>query len=390
MRRTPSPRGFTLVEMLVVITIIALLAGLLLPAVQKSREAGRRTVCANNCNQINLAIQQFATVKDRLPYSVSTQPATLTSTTYLVSGWVPPLLANLDRNDLYQIYASNGSGLPNTTTQPYGYMFVQPIPVLMCPSDQAKLALALPTTNNSGTETPGYAPLSYAVNAGCIDQTVSAHGSPDYQENGLFFNQYFSVFESQTPVKTDFSYVSKNDGVSNTILFSENRDATVWAIAGKPAYTSNDSHAISSTVNAPALTPNGGGSSSPPDYETAQAIVWFDLPDYPSTVYFPLNQGPSGQQPGGAGAANSQNTGDAARPSSAHGGGFNVTFADGHTQFISDQIAYDVYARLMTPRGAFARPPGTGPVVLTGTGQNPSANLQPWQTKPISNNDLTP
>jgi prepilin-type processing-associated H-X9-DG protein len=118
-------------------------------------------------------------------------------------------------------------------------------------------------------------------------------------------------------------FIAKHDGTSTTIMLGENRDATVWHIA--------------STNTAPT--------------QDAMGIVWQDL----TTVTPALNQGVGTIV---AGSASSTSTNNPARPSSNHPGGFNLTFCDGHVQFISQDIQYQVYAVLMTPWGANCRTPG--------------------------------
>jgi prepilin-type N-terminal cleavage/methylation domain-containing protein len=136
-------RGFTLIELLVVIAIIAILIGLLLPAIQKVREAAARTQCTNNLHQLTLAIQDYAGVNDsRLPPANYLYPATGAQGSTLFA-----LLPYLEQVNLY-----------NAGLQGGGYLTVSASPVksFVCPSD--------PTCPASGVA-GGQGASDYSLNA---------------------------------------------------------------------------------------------------------------------------------------------------------------------------------------------------------------------------------
>ena len=90
-------RGFTLIELLVVISIIGVLVALILPAVQKAREAARRSQCKNNLKQLGLALQGYHDAFKVFPY----RSGGATSNNNRLSGFVP-LLPYYDQLNLYQ------------------------------------------------------------------------------------------------------------------------------------------------------------------------------------------------------------------------------------------------------------------------------------------------
>ena len=149
--------AFTLVELLVVITIIGILIALLLPAVQAAREAARRMQCGNNLKQIGLALHNYHAAKNALP---------LGSIPNGSSTWAMLILPQMEQQGIYNMINFNMPVFDNTTAV-NGFTNVQVaattrIPAYTCPSDP-KSANPILTgradspswTSPSGTTYPG-------------------------------------------------------------------------------------------------------------------------------------------------------------------------------------------------------------------------------------------
>lgn len=205
--------------------------------------------------------------------------------------------------------------------------------------------------------------MHYAVNCGMQDQVSTTAGIPnDWQANGVFFTNgaYSSptlTIQSGVPTVTQtLSYINRYDGGSNTIMLSENLDTENW-IGEYPA-------ASGATSN-----------------EWEIGILWFAT-DSPTV---PLNR------QGGMALSSSAQV-NFARPSSMHPGGFVVAMCDGSAKFLSQDIVYNVYGRLMTPRGNTPNSTSGAPVMMyqaPGSKNFVSYPSSTW-TNPISETDLNP
>jgi prepilin-type N-terminal cleavage/methylation domain-containing protein len=329
------PAGFTLVELLVVITIIAMLMALLIPVVGRVREMARRTQCLNNQRQIGEAMLLFDTKAGRLPSTMSLSPpdpnnvVSGTPARYLW-GWVQGLMPELGRSDVT---------IAQTAATPYvNVLNSKPnLALVICPDDSTKIGAQ------------GVGPLSYVVNGGCYNNWNPTAPAPiDWRANGAWNYgngpqasvSLQSVFNTPTESPVSISFISSKDGTSTTLALSENTEVQSYIVPGgdQSPYPTKGNYKAEST----------------------QCMLWDASVPGTATLfnYAPTTNDGTANYTAYTGLVTKFGT-PVARPNSNHPGGVCVMYCDGHTGFIADSIPYNIYATLMTCNGAQSQPPGT-------------------------------
>jgi prepilin-type N-terminal cleavage/methylation domain-containing protein/prepilin-type processing-associated H-X9-DG protein len=128
-RRSSRARAFTLIELLVVIAIIAVLIGLLLPAVQKVREAAARMQCQNNLKQLALACHSYHDAMNRFPANIELA-GTANDSTGVAWSFLAQLLPYIEQDNLYR-----QANIPTNTFLQSAPQVATPVKTFLCPSD---------------------------------------------------------------------------------------------------------------------------------------------------------------------------------------------------------------------------------------------------------------
>ena len=308
-------RGFTLIELLVVIAIIAILIGLLVPAVQKVREAAARTQCLNNLKQIGVAMHNFHDAYKKLP------PQTAKNGNSCCYGtWQMSILPYVEQDNLWKQYVNFGGNATTGPTYEQNQNLLvtsQRLSVFTCPSDT-------PNAAKSGTfngQTYNITQHNYLVNVGNLDYSQGGDGKLPDQPAGLTFGGAPFARNAQFRV-TDIT-----DGTSNTLMAAEVRQGQGQDFRGLTWWAEGSGFTVYRTPNSPGYDYISNGKGAPGCVPTSQN---------------PQNADCKAQ------ATPNWNVFTAR---SRHTGGVNVVLCDGSVRFVSDGVAWATWQALGTARG---------------------------------------
>jgi len=323
-------KGFTLIELLVVIAIIAILIGLLLPAIQKVREAAARVKCQSNMRQVAIGFHNHHDQKGSLPPAIGWMgPTNTPGSVYGIAYY--HLLPYIEEVGVFELGLGNPA--PNFTTtntwyladpntQPTNYTGWQnlrprgnPIKVFQCPSDPTM------SPTGMGTNNTDWGVTSIGFNA-------QVFGSPSLDAAGT------SINNNENPSMTNFAKLpdSISDGTSKTIMLADKFAGCTGRNLG------------TSTWNNLALY-TGINPHTP-------AFGFYRIPTWPGWNWSGNNSttGPISQLTDCTPQFNPQLPCDPTRPSTGHTSGINVTMCDASVRIVSKNVSPASWWAAMTPR----------------------------------------
>ncbi|HEV8061880.1 MAG TPA: DUF1559 domain-containing protein [Gemmataceae bacterium] len=354
-------KGFTLIELLVVIAIIAVLVGLLLPAVQKVREAAARMSCSNNLKQMGLAAMNYESTYSQLPprsgsVTVNGVQTGNDATTQVL---IMPFVEQGNKFNLfnpnYKTWNDTAVAPPNAfTTNPSTGLGINlpfrlnDVSFFVCPSDASSTVRGANQVNTSDTSFPE-GRLNYM---GCVGATSTENSTA--AGRGIFTNG--NSFKGNT-------IGAITDGTSNTAMFAEvMRTTDSWPhVSG--TRTNTDIILDASVANGSDSDARGIPScatGSPWTSTISYAGLEFDRYLYGMSVYnhtLPPNWNANKLQGSQASTTGQYSCGDTSivhfhvPASSYHTGGVNVGFADGSVHFIANGIDFATWQALGSMTG---------------------------------------
>lgn len=327
-------KGFTLIELLVVIAIIAILIGLLLPAVQKVREAAARMSCSNNMKQLGLAAMNFESTYGTLPPSLIVElglpPGSAGQPGYpypgIVHSWAPNFLPYIEQNNVFQLYnmqypwfANGAGGTPNNLAA-----LQSKIKTFICPSAPGGAERTVSGSFSFLASFPyqNLAVTDYATNSSINPGSITFFGYPSGTTQTQLFSAMRPSFKGKgisllgVPTSEPNRITAITDGTSNTILLCESAGRPQFFVGGQP--------------NSTRVLNDGGWGHHENDYGLDGAISKTNT-----------------SSPGNC-VINCHNDNETY---SFHAGGANHVFTDGSVRFIKESISPQSYAALITANG---------------------------------------
>ena len=310
--------GFTLIELLVVIAIIAILIGLLLPAVQKVREAASRAQCTNNMKQFGLALHNYAgSNQDSFP------PTRVNTPSSKFRSWTIVALAYVEQEAVARSYDMTSRWDSTTPVAPFTQSNLDtgkvPFKLFVCPSGVVPATgRRVPTTGATANVRRG--PLDYIVMHEIRRRFYRATGVANPLGVDQDMTQGMAMDKDlPTPI------VTITDGTSNTVLIMEN--------GGRPNYFKQRSDQ---------------GIDSP----SGEAFGWSD-PDTGSGSFHGVDATSNDPLPGSPTLGTKtciMNCNNDSEPYSFHTGGINVTIADGSVRFITTNVSPATWSAILTAK----------------------------------------